>query len=300
MASMKFAKEALETKLRKYASHCQYLENENASIIDALSSIEGCHVQDGDISGAVISLCDKYSSLEEECEALMSAERRASSHLSELDQLRASVARLESTASESESIIERLTHSESELTRKLNDAKDKISSLRTERDSLMQERHSVADDESKQSRKVKFLEQENLQLLLDLKNAKKKITSLGRELDALAMKVDEDDTLDLGGGFAVVSNAASRGGPRSAASSPPAHSTPPSPKDKENSLENASGDSLPTADKSRGSESARKSVFSRPKSHSKQRRNTRTPRRTLGLGEAGPANDDDTGECKQS
>lgn len=292
MASMKFAKEALETKLRKYAAHCQYLENEKASIMDALASVDGCNVHDGDISSAIVALCDKHSSLEEECEALMNAEKRASSHLSELDHLRETNSQLQSTASDAERKIAKLTQAEAELTRKLNDAKDKVASLRSERDSLKAERGSVADLESEKSRRVRYLEQENLQLMLDLKNAKKQLKSTRAQLDAMRMKVD-DDTEDLG-----IFAAQALGQSRAARNKEAVESidcssdleTPPP--DKENDHENAVVNIKP-----HGSESARKRrLISRPTLSTKKRR---TPGRTVGLGEAGPE-EDTTGECKQS
>jgi len=294
MASMKFAKEALETKLRKYAAHCQYLENEKANIIDALTSVDGCDVHDGDISSAVVALCDKHSSLEEECEALMSAEKRASSHLSELDHLRETNSHLQTTASEAESNIARLVQSEADLTRKLNDAKEKVASLRSERDSLKAERGSVANLESEKSRQVKYLEQENLQLMLDLKNAKKQVKSARGQLDAMRMKVDDDDTEDLGSIAPHILNA-SRPESKDHQS---VDSTQASPTDKENAHLNDAG--YASTDTSHGTESARKRRFTRPTLSSKKRRNTSTPGRAVGLGEAGTVDEDNTGECKQS
>lgn len=308
MASMKFAKEALETKLRKYAAHCQYLENEKANIIDALKSVEGCDAHDGDISSAVVALCDKYSSLEEECEALMSAEKRASSHLSELDHLRQANSRLESSASEAEKKIERLTHVEAELTRKLNDAKDKVATLRNERDSLKTERGSVADLESENRRQVRYLEQENLQLMLDLKNAKKQLKSTRAQLDAMRMKVDDDETADLGGVtshvLSTAAAAAGTGGSRTIENNETqsiGSKREASPTDKENDIVNADfGYTTASSDISKGTESARKRRFTRPALSSKKRRNTNTPGRTPGLGEAGTIDEDHTGDCKTS
>jgi len=298
MASMKFAKEALETKLRKYAAHCQYLENEKANIIDALKSVDGCDVHDGDIASAIVALCDKYSSLEEECEALMSAEKRASSHLSELDHLRETNSHLQSTFAEAESKIARLTHSETELTRKLNDAKEKVASLRSERDSLKAERDSAADLEAEKSRQVRFLEQENLQNLLDLKNVKKQLQSTRAQLNAMLMKVEDDDTEDLGGFVAAHAFDASRARGESN-DSLSLESNPASPTDKENASDNTEG--YATGKPNAGTESARKRRFVRPSlSSKKKQRNTNTPGRTVGLGEAGSVNDDHTGECKQS
>lgn len=296
MASMKFAKEALETKLRKYAAHCQYLENEKANITDALKSVDGCEVHDGDIASAIVTLCDKFSSLEEECEALMSAEKRASSHLSELDHLRETNSQLESSFAEQESKISKLASVEADLIRKLNDAKEKIASLRSERDNLKAERGSVADLESEKSRQVRYLEQENLQLMLDLKNAKKQLKTTRSQLDAMRMKVDDDDTEDLGG-LAAHALTSSRTGTKTLQTP---ESDQVSPTDKENTTENDTG--LASANKSHvGTESARKRRFTRPVlSSKKKRRNTNTPGRTVGLGEAGTIDEDHTAECKQS
>lgn len=260
-----------------------------------MKSVDDGVVHDGDISSAIVALCDRHSSLEEECEALMSAEKRASSHLSELDLLRETNSQLTSCASEAESKIAKLVHAEAELTRKLNDAKEKVASLRSERDSLKAERGSVADLESEKSRQVKFLEQENLQLMLDLKNAKKQVKSTRAQLDAMRMKVDDDDTEDLGGiasQVLEVSRAAESKDVRQSIDSSPA-----SPTDKENA-QNAGG--YASTDKSHVTESARKRRFARPALPSKKRRNASTPGRTLGLGEAGSVDEDHTGECKQS
>ena len=294
MASLKFDKEALETKLRKYAAHCQFLENEKAQIIDAIKSVHVCDVHDGDISSAIVALCDKYSSLEEECDALISAEKRASSYLIELDRLREMNSHLESTFADTKNKLESLAHSEAELRRKLQDAKEKVESLRSERDSLKDERGNVADLESEKARQVRYLEQENLQLMLDLKNAKKQLKSTRAQLDAMRLKID-DDTVDLGG-IASQALEASRPERKDVQSIDP---NPMSPVDKENAQENAV-EYATSSGKSHGSESTRKRRFTRSTLSSKKKRNTSTPGRTVGLGDAGTANDEYSGECQQS
>ena len=298
MASMKFAKEALETKLRKYATHCQRLESEKAHAIDALKSVHGLDIHDGDVAGAIVELCDRQSSLEEECEALMSAEKRASSYLSELDQLRDSNASLNRSISEAENRLAKLSHSEADLTRKLEEAKEKVASLRKERDHLKEiadsERGNVADLESEKSRQVKYLEKENLQLMLDLKAAKKQIKSTRAQLDAMRMKVIDDDTEDLGS-IAVHPLEAIKADGSDIQSASLASSTDfASPVDKENHNANAGGwGEIESSSKKR--RFARLNLSTR-----KKRKSGGTPGRSAGLGEVGSTNEDHTGECKQS
>jgi chromosome segregation ATPase len=296
MASMKFAKEALETKLRKYAAYCQRLENEKANVLDALKSVNGSDIEDGDVTRAIIALCDKQSSLEEECEALTSAEQKASSYLSELDHLRETNSHLQHNFLDAENKLAKLTHAEADLTRKLDDAKEKVASLRKERDHLKavaeSERGNVADLESEKSRQVRYLEQENLQLMFDLKNAKKQLKSTRAQLDAMRMTVVDDETGDFGSIAANAFNAsrAGSGDMKSVDSSDPV-----SPVDKENQHENVAGRG---AEQTHGTESARKRRFPSVNRSAKKVRNTAS--RTLGLGEAGSVNEDHTGECKQS
>lgn len=296
MASMKFAKEALETKLRKYAAHCQRLENEKASVLDALKAVNGNVIDDGDVTRAIIALCDKHTSLEEECEALMSAEKRASSYLSELDHLRETNSCLQRSFSDAEGKLAMLTHSEADLARKLNEAKEKVALLRKERDHLKllaeSERGNVADLESEKSRQVRYLEQENLQLMLDLKNAKKQIKATRAQLDAMRMTVVDDETEDLGS-IAAHALDAPRADGRDKQS--PDSSDPLSPVDKENRHENATGRG---AEKTHGMESSRKRRFASVNRSAKKVRNTAS--RTLGFGEVGSVNEDHPGECKQS
>ena len=296
LASMKFAKEALETKLRKYAAHCQRLENEKASVLDALKAVNGSGIDDGDVTKAVILLCDKHTSLEEECEALTSAEKQASSYLSELDHLREINSSLQKSFSDAESKLAVFAHSETDLVRKLNEAKEKVALLRKERDHLKalaeSERGSVADLESEKSRQIRYLEQENLQLMLDLKNAKKQIKATRAQLDAMRMSVVDDETEDLGS-IAADALGATRadGGDKQS----PDSSVPLSPVDKENRHANAAGRG---AEKTHGTESSRKRRFASVNRSAKKVRKTAS--RTLGLGEAGSVNEDQTGECKQS
>lgn len=296
MASMKFAKDALEAKLRRYAAHCQLLENEKASVLDALKAVNGSDIDDGDVTRAVIALCDKHISLEEECEALMSAEKRASTYLSELDHLRETNSCLQRSFSDAERKLAMLIHSEADLARKLNEAKEKVSLLRKERDHLKvlaeSERGNVANLESEKSRQVRYLEQENLQLMLDLKNAKNQIKATRAQLDAMRITVVDDETEDFG---SIVAHALDAPRADGGDKQSPDSSDPMGPVDKENRHENATGRG---AEKTHGTESPRKRRFASVNPSAKKMRNTAS--RTLRLGEAGSVNEDQTGECKQS
>jgi chromosome segregation ATPase len=200
VASLTFAKDALETKLRKYAAHCQRLESDKATIVDALKSCDRHTIVDGDLAGAIVTLCDQLSSLEEECDALSSAEGRASSYLMEMEKIRDQVAGLQKELSVAQEKISTLARSEADLVINLKDAKEKLSSLRSERDQFKgiveSEKGFAANKETEKSRQIKFLEQENLQLMLDLKTTKKQLQGSRAELDNMRMRA-LDDTEDL-------------------------------------------------------------------------------------------------------
>jgi chromosome segregation ATPase len=88
-----------------------------------MNSLENATIKIQELETTNTKLCDKHSSLEEECKALMSAKTLASSYLSQLDHLCQANSSLKSSTSKAEKKIERLTHVEGELTRKLKDAK---------------------------------------------------------------------------------------------------------------------------------------------------------------------------------
>ena len=115
ITELRFAKEALETKLRKYLSHCQRLEEEKASVLEVLRSSQQGASFDGDIPKSVVSLCDKLASLEEECETLSKSGNQASFYLSEVEQLRELNRSLQSQISDSSKRVDRLAQSEIEL-----------------------------------------------------------------------------------------------------------------------------------------------------------------------------------------
>jgi predicted nucleic acid-binding Zn-ribbon protein len=181
MNELRFDKEALESKLRKYAAHCQRLEDDKSGIIDALRSCNRDHGDVGDINQAIVSLCDKLASLEQECETLTQAGR----------------------ASDSESNIHRLRNENSVLIQKVTEYKERLAAFKKEGAKLHQDAenaHSDAKDtDSEKERKLRFLEQENLQLMLDMKSTKKQLQTAREDLELLRINGgDGEPTLDFG------------------------------------------------------------------------------------------------------
>jgi hypothetical protein len=180
MNELRFDKEALESKLRKYAAHCQRLEDDKSGIIDALRSCNRDHADVGDINEAIVSLCDKLASLEQECETLTQAGR----------------------ASDYESDIHCLRKENSVLVQKVTEYKEQLGAFKKEGAKLHQEfenAHSDAKDtDSEKERKLRFLEQENLQLMLDLKSTKKHLQTAREDLELLRINGGGEPTLDFG------------------------------------------------------------------------------------------------------
>jgi len=151
LSELRFDKEALESKLRKFASHCQRLEDEKASTIDALRSCDINFTHEDDINEAIITLCDQLASKSArdspgESEHLKQENR---SLMSKLESLSQSEKQLTSTVTRYQVEIE-------ELKRSMRDSDDDASGVK-----------------SQMGRKLRFLEQENLQLMLDVKSSKK-------------------------------------------------------------------------------------------------------------------------------
>jgi hypothetical protein len=131
--------------------------------------------------------------------------------------------------------------------------------------------------ENEKSRQVRYLEQENLQLMIDLKAIKKQLQNAKAELNMLRAKALDDDTMDItSSSVAPPVSAQSRTKPKVKAERAP----PSTPVDKENS-ENA-GRIASAKSSKRGWGSSLKS------------------RRTPGLGESLEQSEENTQECKQS
>ena len=286
---MRFEKDALETKLRKYLAYCKALEGDKSQIIDALRANKR-EVVDDDFVGAVVTLCDQLASLEEECDALSSAEERASSYLAEIERLREQISSFQTILAEAKNKILILTRSESELSSQLKKVEERCASLREEREKLRcNTAANGGEGVSEKSRQVKYLEQENLQLMLDLKAVKKQLHVSRSELDALRMKGWDDNTEDL-------SNQIGPGGKATWSSSNAVSSKSSEELDSttEADKENVRRDDINGDNKiARGS--AMKHGFSRTKAN----RMREPSARSVGLGDAG-LDDENTGECRQS
>jgi chromosome segregation ATPase len=138
------------------------------------------------------------TSLEEECESLADSERRVSSLLAEIEMLRETNIVLENKVNEFENKNQSLSRSEVELGNALRLAEEKCASLLEERAKLkIRATRTSQDCEPEKSRQVKYLEQENLQLMMELKSAKKKLQAARSEIDNLRMEVLDEDSEDF-------------------------------------------------------------------------------------------------------
>jgi chromosome segregation ATPase len=194
IAQLRFDKEALENKLRKYASHCQRLEEEKAKILNVLRSCNEQDISSNDISRSVVRLCDKLASLEEECDALSKTEKRASSYLVEIDGLKKENDNLQGQVAE---LIDKVT--KYEFTQE--ELRQRTESLCREKDALLEslQRMNGESDaaQSGATQKVRYLEQENLQLMIDLKAAKKNLQKAKSELNHYRITSVMNDNTNL-------------------------------------------------------------------------------------------------------
>ena len=194
LTKLRFDKEALENKLRKYASHCQHLEQERANMLHVLRTTKISDLAQNDLGKAIVNLCDKVTSLEEECDSLSKSESRASSVVDEVGQLREQNRSLHSQLDESRKKTDRLQRAETEF-------KEELATLRRELEKLRRDatdsRTSAESIESQKTRQVKYLERENLQLMKDLKTAKKKLQSAKAEINALRLQDSDNTTMEL-------------------------------------------------------------------------------------------------------
>jgi chromosome segregation ATPase len=143
-------------------------------------------------------LCDQVTSLEEECDSLAESERRASSYLAEIEMLREQIVSLENKLNASESKSQSMNRSEAELITALRRSEEKCASLLEERaKGKIRATRNNQECEPEKSRQVKYLEQENLQLMMELKSAKKKLQAARSEIDNLRMEVLDEDSEDF-------------------------------------------------------------------------------------------------------
>lgn len=259
--------EALESKLRKYATHCQRLEEEKAEISNVLRS-SNC-MEGDDIPKAVVRVCDQLASLEETCNTLSKSENQASSFLLEVESLRTHNSSLQGQIQEMRRKSDRLVRSEIQLKEQLASATARYDESKAVKSS------ETRDADEEKTRQIRYLEQENLQLMKDLKGAKKQVQHLKAEANVLRQSTvrDASHNPDL----ASINSSDTRSKKRSR------HTTP---NDKENGqVQNTRNSSFTKSSAKRGR--------TLPLSSRKERK-------TPGLGEAFADTPENTQECKQS
>lgn len=272
-SELRFDKEALESKLRKFAAHCQRLEDDKAGAIDALRSCDIDVEQEGDINDAIISLCDKLAS------------KSGREFNAEIDRLQQDNKTLQAR-------IERLTKADEVVAKKADGYQREIKDLKR---TMTDKNDDVSGARSEMSRKLRFLEQENLQLMLDVKSTKKQLQTAREELEMLRMNVADSTTMDF--------NSVGLGGSGSVQK---VCSTETS--NNENKRPRTSADATPGRKRARASKAALVERTNQRDKESgtpgtkkqwvaldKNRTNVAAP----GLGEAA-IDGDNTGECKQS
>ena len=168
IATLKDRNHALERKLKKYHSHCAKLEDEIATGLKVLESCLPVESSKG-LNKAIIALCEKVSSLEDECNLQEEAKKMTSAYAREVDELRCKASELEAKFSESENRISILSRSEKDLQTKLKYTREELLSLRQKHDDS---ERSTQENENDKSRQISYLERENLQLHKELKAAK--------------------------------------------------------------------------------------------------------------------------------
>ena len=204
---LKDTKRVLENKLRKYAAHCQKLEEEKVTTLKKIKSIsrdESDDMEDDDdLIDAFSNLYDRLKNTEEECEALMTAEKKASGYLMQIDRLQDDNTTLEKNMTMLQDNVAGLTKLNQELHDKLSDTNN---ALKHSKDELLDfqsmaesAKGNVSALESEKNRQVSYLEQENLQLMTELKAKDKQISALMAEKNVNSMESENDCTDDLNG-----------------------------------------------------------------------------------------------------
>lgn len=261
VTKLRFDKEALESKLRKVASQCQLLEDEKLRIILTFKSAK-LELEDDNIEKAVVALCDKVASLEQECDSLASYKNKVFSNQVELTTLQQHKTELMSKITDLQRKIDNLQWIESGHKNLISSLTEGSTKLQRDVDSKRQEVESVRNQ-------LKYLEQENLQLMIDYKAAKQKIHGLKAELNQLRSQVS------------IVALATTRDVENGIAKK-----LPKTPNEKENEKGRINHIPLPPS----------ASVPKVARTSNDEKRNPITAR----LGDAFAASDENTQECKQS
>jgi len=177
-------RQALETKLRKYAIHCQKLEKEKGLIIDSIKSIaeNNSFSIENDVAGAVSQICEKLAAVEDECSALSSAEKQAHSYILKIDHLNSEIKELKEKIGHLNNIV--LEHK-----KKLDESNVKVAYLEKENNEVCINfknlKGETNNSQSEQVKQVRFLEKENLQLISDVKRYKRIAQTTKAEISAI-------------------------------------------------------------------------------------------------------------------
>jgi len=171
---LRFDKEAVERKLRKYATHCQRLEDDKAGVADALGSC-GVTIEahGNDVGEAIINLCDKLTTTEQ---ALKSRKGDVSSFETENRTLQRE--------------IQELSDSQKKLKEELNLYEKEKYELETELENTKNNKRVAEELRAK----LRFLEDENLQLMQDAKSSKRREQTARKEIEVLRMNIDQTST----------------------------------------------------------------------------------------------------------
>jgi chromosome segregation ATPase len=185
VSELRFDKDALETKLRKFAAHCQRLEDDKVGVMDALRS---CNIKLNsydEVNDAVVSLCDQLASLQE---SISVASRGSPGRTQELER--------ENQALQMK--LDRVAASEERLA-------EQVARFQKERDELLRKLKAVSDNSDSEnatssdvSSKLRYLEQENLQLMYDVKTTKKQLQAAREEIEVLRLNSLDNSTLVFG------------------------------------------------------------------------------------------------------
>lgn len=175
---LRFHKEALENKLRKFAAHCQVLEGDKASMADALRSCNiDMEAHGNDISEAVFHVCDRLTSIEDIETNGLSLEKKMQS-------MQQKIKMMAQTEQKSSEKLNQYRHEKTELKKQLDSAKNE----------------ATCNDSEEKSEKLRFLENENLQLMRDFKSAKRQLQVAREEVENLRLTTSSkgsSDTFEL-------------------------------------------------------------------------------------------------------
>ena len=207
-AQLREEKEALEKKLSKYVRHTQSLEEAQAEIIDTLKTLGDAEIAadvEKDVAGAVIALTEKLRACDDEIEELSEAAQSSQQHLVELQRVKEEKAKLERSLKRANGDGGRVAELE-----------ETISALEEERAELQElARNAKASSNSvveEQSRQVRYLEQEALNLHQEMKTLRKELAAAKAKVASMSSapegsvaaggavsSIGGDDTIDLGG-----------------------------------------------------------------------------------------------------